>query len=236
MNGTNEIEYDGLEGFFHVGTGKAWDLADIRLDLSGRRQACLSLKLPIAQEWNGQKADYMTNPHLRYFFNYLIMNPELFNVVSNNQIKKKRKNVTYWQATFAGGIKGIAMPVPKEFISRMVFGRDGDTKCSAVIVHEFSPEDEKNIVYEDLPNCYRITIKVQELILSDDDVIGTDREPWFFIRKRTSDSVLCDGDSYHGIYYCVVTRSRVFSKKNGDLSDKVMDTIYVPEWMFFGGC
>ena len=71
------------------------------------------------------------------------------------------------------------------------------------------------------------------MILSIDDVIGTNREPWLFIRKRTSDSVLCDGDRYAGIYYCVVTRSRVFAKKNGDLMDNIMKSIYVPDMMLW---
>ena len=207
----------------HCGCRTGYDLADISLRLSNEIDFFVSLKMPSAEELNGQKCRLLSHPYFQRAFEMFLAQTDILDISEDESPSLRRYEGTeYKRINFVEGTTGIAMPIPRDLMSWMLFGEESHTKCGAIVVNHFLPGDEENVVYEEFDDCCQITIKVDRVILSVDDAIGTTMEPWLIMRKRSSDrGMYLNGTKYSGMHFYATTKSRILSGKSGNRQQKI---------------
>lgn len=210
---------------FHVGDLHGYDLADIQIRLADGSIHYLSLKMPSAEEWNGQKSRLTNHPYFEQIVDMFLSQEDVLVFLKDPKARRKKKGIENRQVSFVDGTTGIAMPLPRKYMSWMLFGEDSHTKCCAAIVNHFLPGDEDEVIYEEFNDHCQITIKVDKVVLSPEDVIGTSMEPWIIMRRRSSDAGvlwMARKMKCSGMHFYATTQSRVFSSETGREKDSIL--------------
>ena len=201
------LEFNGVEFIHHVGTTKN-DVADFRIGLIDGTDRYISFKTLNAQEYNSQTKNILTKRVYEKFFFDAMHLEEVVDVISCSADSNECQDEQKYKVHFKNGYTGIAMKVPNDMVSEMIFG-EGHVKCQAIVMHSWVEEDRNKIIFEEGENFCRATIKVSRLILDSKDIADTDLEAWCLIRKNTARSIRSRYGIFKAIHVAVVTRSRI---------------------------